>query len=241
MSSGLYIGMTAASARAQQVEMLSDNLANAQTPGFVATRATFDAVLAGKTENDALIQDKMLTGRAGAVVDKTPGRRKQTGRRLDVALPQNHWLKVLRRDGQEAYPRNGSLQVDGQGRLLSAGNPVLSSRGGPIFVPPGARAEIASDGVVLVNGRAATQLGVFELSGAVERLGGTMVRPLQEGDGARIDTPRVFVGQLEESNAKALETTVELMTAQRAYDQALQAVQTTRDMDKGVMSVGRVR
>ena len=45
MSDGIYVGMSAAVARAAQLDSLSDNLANAQTPGFKASHPAFETFL----------------------------------------------------------------------------------------------------------------------------------------------------------------------------------------------------
>ena len=51
----------------------------------------------------------------------------------------------------------------------------------------------------------------------------------------------VRVGELELGNVSALESTVEMIGAQRNYELAMQAIQTYKQLDDRVVQVGLVR
>ena len=62
MADGIYVGMAAAAARAEQLDSIADNLANVETPGFKASRPAFESFLpprAGKSS------DKVSTAAVG--------------------------------------------------------------------------------------------------------------------------------------------------------------------------------
>ena len=95
-------------------------------------------------------------------------------------------------------------------------------------------------GVVKADGVEIDRLALHELSGALERVGPAVLALGAEGAAVPIEG-RLAVGEIEGSNVTALESTVALVTAQRAYDNAMQALQTSKRLDERAADVGRVR
>lgn len=232
MADGVYLGMSGAAARLTQLDAVADNLANAETPGFRAARPQFSAVVPGApgSPTPALVS----VGQTG--VDPRAGAPRLTGRPLDVRVDDQAWLTVAIDGDQLAYTRDGRLDLDGDGRLLANGHPVLGERG-EIVVPPGLEVSIGSDGAVLAGGSEIDRLALAQLEGPVERVSSSLVR----GAALPAEGARVHAGELEGSNARALESTIELVAAQRAYDHAMQAIQTSRRMDERVVEATRMR
>ena len=56
-----------------------------------------------------------------------------------------------------------------------------------------------------------------------------------------MDDVQVRVGELELGNAPALEATIQMITAQRHFDSAMQAIQTYRRLDEKAIEVGKIR
>ena len=52
---------------------------------------------------------------------------------------------------------------------------------------------------------------------------------------------RVRIGELELGNAPALEATIQMISAQRHFDTAMQAIQTYRRLDERAVEVGKIR
>ena len=232
MADGIYLGMNGAAARMAQLDAIADNLANAETPGFRAARPQFSSLVPGAP---ASASPAFVTiGQAG--VDARAGAPRLTGRPLDVRLDHDAWLTVSLGNDAVAYSRDGRLDLDGDGRLLANGHPVLGERG-EIVLPPGLEVTIGTDGAVLAGGTEIDKLALAALDGPIERGSPTLVR----GAARPVDDARVHAGELEGSNARALESTVELVAAQRAYDHAMQAIQTSRRMDERAVEVARLR
>src|SRR4051794_16984464 len=62
VADGIYVGMSAAAARAAQLESISDNLANVETPGFKAGRPSFQSFLPGRGTTDKVFTAAVATG-----------------------------------------------------------------------------------------------------------------------------------------------------------------------------------
>ena len=87
------------------------------------------------------------------------------------------------------------------------------------------------------------RLGLFRIEGGLDRIGPTLMGP---GAGAVVtavepDDVQVRVGELELGNAPPLEATIQMITAQRHFDTAMQAIQTYRRLDEKAIEVGKIR
>jgi flagellar basal-body rod protein FlgF len=96
---------------------------------------------------------------------------------------------------------------------------------------------------VFADNASVGRLGLFRIDGGVDRVGPTLMAP---GAGAvvsalEIDDVQVRVGELELGNAPPLEATIQMITAQRHFDSAMQAIQTYRRLDEKAIEVGKIR
>jgi flagellar basal-body rod protein FlgF len=241
MADGLYVSMCGAVARAEQLEAVADNLANAQTPGFKAARPAFESFMAPSGAQDKHYAAAVATG-----FDLRPGPTATTGNTLDVVPEDGAFLTIRTAQGTIAHTRDGRLTLDASGRLVSDGRPVLGKDGNPIVIPPETVARIDPNGEVYADREGTAEelrvgdLALVRLEGPVDRVGASLLAPGQGGRAVPVES-RVRIGELELGNATALETAVQLVSAQRAYDASMQAIQTYRSMDQRAIEVARVR
>lgn len=235
MADSIYVAMNAAAARAHDLEVVADNLANVDTPGFKSTQTVFESFLPPMREGDRNEQvhvvalDVGVDGRAGPAV--------QTDSPLDVRVSDGAWLAVELPSGATGYTRDGRLSVDAEGLLRAGNHPVLGQDLRPIRVEAGADVTIGDDGNVNVGGTAVATLGRFTLDGTLSRVLPSVV----QAAGANSVDAHVESGMREGSNVNALSSVVRLVQAQRAYDEAMQAVSTARRLDEKSAEIGRVR
>ncbi|MBI5494563.1 MAG: flagellar hook basal-body protein [Deltaproteobacteria bacterium] len=231
MGDGLYVAMSAATARTRQLDAVADVLANAQTPGFLADRTVFEVTAPGP----GAPLPHVVTVDGG--VDATPGTPTSTGRPLDVMLEHGTFLQVLLPDGTLAHTRNGSLQVRADGLVTTGGHAVRDEDGAPLVLPPGT-ATVHEDGSVWVNGREAARLQVDRLDGTLRRVSSHAVR----ADAAAAPVvPHLAIGQLEMPRQGALAAAVQMVNVQRQFENATQAMQAYRRLDQVAGELGRVR
>jgi len=103
----IYTAMTGASHTLLQQASVAQNLANVNTPGFRSTIDTFRSVpLVGEG-----LATRTFVVDSTSGTDFSPGVMQATGRPLDVAIDGKGWIAVQDANGNEAYTRNGSLQV----------------------------------------------------------------------------------------------------------------------------------
>lgn len=226
----IYTAMSGAKSMMQRQDVLTNNLANINTPGFRAETVAFRV---------APVQGNGLPTRAFSAestpgADFTPGIITTTGRSLDVAVLGQGWLTVQGNDGTEAYTRNGGLELNDQGLLQTQnGLPVLGD-GGPITVPSGNAVTIAADGTVtaspLSGGKTAISLGRLKLVSppTAELLRGTdgLFR-MKNGSAADVDANvRVASGSIESSNVNAVEAMTAMISLARQFEMQMKLMQT---------------
>ena len=239
MAHSLYVGMNAATARLSELDAVADNLANVETPGFRPIRPVFESVVAAPGDAKDLGSQVHVTAVA-AGVDARSGPAIETGSPLDIRLADGAWLEVQLDDGGVGFTRDGRLSVGVDGVLRAGAHPVLDDGGAVITAPSGASVRIGERGEVIVDGATTTRLGQHSLAGPLARVRPSVVAPLQGSVVAAVDGP-VQVGVREGSGVSGIQTTVALIDAQRAHDQAMQAIQTAQRLDEKAGEVGRLR
>ncbi len=237
MADGIYISMCGAVARGEQLDAISDNLANAQTVGFKAIRPTFEVFMAASGA-----PDKHYAATVASGLDVRPGPSKPTGNPLHVLPDDGAFLTVQEKDGRTAYTRDGRLTVGEDLRLLSGtGLPVLDTAGQPISVPRGVIPTIDGTGRVMAGGSEIGELALVQIKGAFERSGQVTFVPGPGGQAVPVEGGTVRTGEVEVGNASAVDTTIAMIGAQRSYDASMQAIQTYRQMDQRATELGRAR
>ena len=136
MENSTYIALSGENARQQQMDVLSNNIANMSTPGFKAERTMFQEHMV-KAQNGQNAGGSDFVDIIGNARDMSQGPISQTGNPLDVALNGEGFIPVTTPNGTE-YTRDGHLSMDAQGELTTSTGLVLQGDGGaPIVVPSG--------------------------------------------------------------------------------------------------------
>jgi flagellar basal body rod protein FlgG len=239
MTDGLYVGMAAASARMTQLDSIADNLANADTPGFVASRPAFHEMLPGDPGAPRDRRFALVTASEGGI-DRRRGAAIDTGRPLDLYIASDSFFSVKMEDGRTAYTRDGRVQVSAQGRLEIGGRALLDDGGNEITAPADAAVRVDAKGRVVVDGTASSTIGTFAIDGGADRAGASLLLPHDDAAVTPVESD-IKSGMHEGSNAKALDAAVAMVSAERSFDHAMQAIQTVRQLDEKATEIGRVR
>ena len=130
MSQALWIAKTGLDAQQTRMAVVSNNLANVNTTGFKQGRAVFEDLLyqnvrqsGGQSSQDTMLPSGMNLGTGVRVVATeklfTQGSMLQTGNSLDVAIKGRGFFQILKPDGDLAYTRDGTFQLNDQGELVT--------------------------------------------------------------------------------------------------------------------------
>jgi flagellar basal-body rod protein FlgG len=229
-----------------QMDLISNNLANINTPGFKRARAVFQDLLyqnqsqAGAFTSQATNYPSGLQKGTGASVISTEpiltqGSLQQTGNALDLAINGSGYFQVLLPTGQVAYTRDGSFQLNAQGQVVNALGYMMQP---PVTLPRNAQSiTIGTDGTVSVqiaNQTNAQNVGQIQLAKFVNAAGlqniGNNLATQTQASGNPIPGQPTFnglgslaQGYLEGSNVQVVDEMIDMIATQRAYELQTQA------------------
>ncbi|MCG8587841.1 MAG: flagellar hook basal-body protein [Proteobacteria bacterium] len=228
MGSELYIGVSGAVARLRELDVVANNLANAQTTGFKRDGTLFDAVLQSALDRSdgsrvAGAAARSFVSPERPYTDWTPAGAERTGASTDVAIEGPGFFEVLTPDGPR-YTRHGAFHVNAEGTLATADGYAVLGEGGPIEV--GAAAiEIAPTGEVRdASGAILGRLRVveFEDLSILQKQGGSLVAA--EGEPTGVLPPRLIPESLESSNVDTTKEMAALVVLQRSFAAAMETI-----------------
>ncbi|HEU4669921.1 MAG TPA: flagellar basal-body rod protein FlgG [Dyella sp.] len=253
MLSSLWIAKTGLDAQQTRMDVISNNLANANTTGFKSSRASFQDLMyqnraqpGAQTTEQTLSPTGLMLGTGVRVVGTeklfTQGEISQTGNSLDVAIQGRGFLQVSMPDGTIAYTRDGSMHTDANGQLVTADGYPLNPG---ITLPPNVQSiTVGADGTVsaTTNGSgAAVQIGTLQLADFVNPAG---LQP--KGNNLYMETASsgapqtgqpglngmgtLMQGALESSNVNVVEEMVNMIETQRTYEMNSKAISSTDQM-----------
>lgn len=228
MDLGLNIASAGMLAEQVQEDQVSNDLANASTPGYKAASAvqqSFGSLLLQNSANGHTIGsiDTGVTITKGQT-DLAQGPMEQTGRPLDFAVSGTGFFAVRTATGIQ-YTRNGQFSVSNKGLLIDQyGNDVLSQTGSPIQV--GAAGTVPTTALGLFNLTKPSQLGNNNFSGTAA--------------GGRA-TGQIYSGQLEGSGIDPIQEMVQMESALNAYTAGQQTIGTiSQTMQESAQNVAQV-
>jgi flagellar basal-body rod protein FlgG len=238
----LHTAATGMMAQELNVQVISNNIANMRTTGYKRQRAQFSDLLyehvrriGTQTSDQGNILPVGVDLGSGVKTVGTPrlmtqGTLAPTGSELDVAIRGEGFFKIQLPDGTFAYTRDGSFQMDAQGRIVTAQGNVVNPG---ITIPQNSTGlTINSQGQVSVTQQGQTTpvvVGQLTLTRFINKAG-----LLSIGDNLFQETPAsgtpqdgvpatdgagdIQQGNLEQANVEAVSEISDLIAAQRAYE-----------------------
>ena len=233
MPYGLYISAAGADAQSQRLQVLTNNLANVDTPGFKRELSVLQARHA-----EAIEQGDVQAGSGGiddvgggvdlaeTVTDFSRGSLKQTGIPTDIAIDGDGFF-VVDHDGEARLTRAGNFHFSASGRLLSdQGRPVLSSDGNPVDISPTLPWQLLADGRIKQGGNAIPLALVKPQSlGDLAKAGGNLFSALGDVLPVPPQERKVVGGFLEQSTVQPAVEMMQLIETSRAYEANVRLIQ----------------
>jgi len=246
MENTLLIGLSRQTVLERQLDVVANNIANVNTAGFKADTSLFEEYLMpGAHEDNFVGRDRRVSyvQDRGTFRDFTQGASEQTGNPLDMAVSGNGFL-VVQTAGGERYTRDGGMQINSQGQLVTAtGNPVLGNAGPIVFQPTDHDINVSPDGTITVvegNGRTDALRGKLRLVSFADAQKllkeGSNLYSAGEGGAAQADTKsQVQQGYIEKSNVSSVAEMSRMIEVTRAYTQISTLLQQESDLHKSAI------
>jgi flagellar basal-body rod protein FlgF len=242
VENALLVGLSRQTVLERQLDVVSNNIANVNTNGYKADQSLFEEYLRSGAHEDnfvgfdrrvSYVQDR------GTYRDFSQGAAQQTDNPLDVAIDGSGFLAVQTAGG-ERYTRDGNLQINNVGQLVTHdGNAVLGTAGPIVLQPTDHDISISPDGTVTVQEganhtdsvRGKLRVVSFADAQALLKQGSNLYAA---GEGAAQPDLKSTVrqGYVEKSNVNSVVEMSRMIEITRAYTQVSNMLQQESDLHK---------
>ncbi len=233
MLEGLYSAAAGMSAQQEQLDAISNDLANLSTDGYKSQRVSFSDLLyspvdiAGTVSTDGAGASAKVIGRSEA-----QGAVTETGDPLDLAIEGPGFFELTRANGQKSLTRDGSFSVDANGMIVNSEGSKLTP---PIKLPPGVsprEVSIGPDGTVTAGTRKLGQIKLVTVTAPEHMLenGANGLTPSAASGAPHPATGKIHQGALEASNVNVAGEMALMVSTQRAFQMNSTAIQTDSQM-----------
>jgi flagellar basal-body rod protein FlgF len=215
----------------KQLEIISNNIANAESNGFKADLAVY------------LKSDNLKNGNRNptpnliSAVDLSDGTLTKTGRDLDVAIQGRGFFSVETPLGVR-YTRNGGFAINAEGSLVdAAGNSVVGDSGTILMSAEDSSVEIGENGEIYgVNSEGRNLRGTlsvvkFEDESVLQKVGNGFFKTDSSGESATVlEDYKILQGGIESSNVNQVNQLTELIDISRTVASLARIVQDQNQM-----------
>jgi flagellar basal-body rod protein FlgG len=259
----LHTAATGMAAQELNVQVISNNIANLRTTGFKKQTAAFQDLIyehvrrvgAQASDQGTILPVGVDIGggvkTVGTPRSMTQGTLSQTGNDLDLAVSGEGFFKILMPDGTYQYTRDGTFQMDNQGRVVTAqGNPVQPT----ITIPNNASGIAVNEqgqvSVTLPGSSSNTILGQIGVTRFINKAG---LQPVgsnqftettssgapQDGTANSEGYGKITQGSLEQANVDVVSEMSDLIAAQRAYEMNAKVISAADQMMQSTTALFR--
>ena len=259
----LHTAATGMQALSTKIDVIANNIANADTPGYKASRANFQDLLyqlyaqpGVQTSQDSWTPMGTQVG-LGVALSNTQTIFKQgsailTGEPLDAMIQGDGFFRIELPGGQTGYTRAGNFVRNANGELVLGNSFGYRLKDAPTIPSDVAidKVGISSDGRITAtkSDGTITDLGQLQLARFVNPAGllqnGANIFTSTQASGEPIeDVPGaqgmglIQGGQLEQSTTEAVSELVELIKAQRVFQMNSQSIQAADESLRVVASL----
>ncbi len=234
MPYGMYLSASGAHVQNHRLEVLSNNLANINTPGFKPSLAIV------QSRYNKAVEDGEVSPHSGTLADIGGGAKIEpsqtifetgpielTGNKTDFALHDSNSFFVVKRGEEQFLTRAGGFVFNSAGQLTNPnGDQVMSADGNPVQIDPARPYEATNNGAIQQDGRnILLMLAKPESLGDLARVGDNLFRPLAQTQPVPANERAVVSGSIEKSAVNPTTAMMELIEATRAYESNLRLIQ----------------
>ncbi len=246
MSYGLYISAEGAQAQAQRLEVIANNMANVETPGFKRDVPTFqarfsEAIQRGDSYPGSRGIDDVGGGvkMSGVETNFAPTSLRQTGIPTDFAIRGDGFFRLRGPQGEELLTRAGNFTLNGSGKLKtqSGDYSVLDNSGNEIVLETSQPWALNPGGVITQLG-SSFPIGLQQVSslGDLVKVGSNMFRSLAPTQPIGSEQRNVQQGYLEQSGVNPTREMMAMIETSRAFEANTKIIQHQDSMMGSLLS-----
>ncbi|MCJ8276168.1 MAG: flagellar basal-body rod protein FlgF [Bdellovibrionales bacterium] len=256
---GIYSAVSGAVAQSRQLDTISNNIANANTPGFKKDKQVFKEYLTAYEKQPEVLEtpkvpasiesfyplnggDKSFVDVSGTSTSFTQGALKLTGNALDLGIEGDAFFEVMTPAGSR-FTKNGNFTLNGEGVVVTKqGYPLLmeGDEGTPvedrmIRIEEGGNFTVTSQADVFVGGDNFGRLSMQTVTekDALHKQGNSLYTLRENFDNqvVRATNFKVHQGAYEQSNVNIVQEMTNMINATRVFESTQKAIQTYDQMN----------
>jgi flagellar basal-body rod protein FlgG len=251
MIRSLYIAATGMITQRSKMDVITNNVANADTTGYKSDRMisrSFEDMLLERIGDPSVVSLRPEVGplNTGTHIDEimtdfSGGSLEETGETTDLAIQGDGFFCIQTPQGV-AYTRSGNFYVNAEGDVVTQeGYYVLGKNGGRIHTGT-ASFTVSEDGTFWVDGNMAGSLRIvqFNDTAALRKTGDNLYVSYNNEQPTQVEAPVVRQGFLESSNVDIATEMVDMLTVSRAYESNQRVIKMVDGtLDKAVNELAR--
>lgn len=218
-----------------RIDVISNNIANVNTSGYKRLDTNFSDIISeninrlgvplSKEDNRYSIGSGVRIN--GYVKNSSQGNIIETNNKFDLAIEGEGYFRLIDKDGNYLYTRNGSFKADSNNNLVDDLGNILELNLKTTDYDVN-NVEIGEDGQILYNNINIGNIKVYNFisDDQLQPVGNSLFK----GEGATISTSKIKQGYLESSNVDIAKELTNLMITQRAYEMSSRALKSSDDM-----------
>ncbi|SCB53942.1 flagellar basal-body rod protein FlgF [Bradyrhizobium shewense] len=246
MQNALLIGLSRQMTLERQMDVIANNVANANTNGFKADHSLFEEYLNSNAREDNFIgADRRVSyvQDRGTYRDIGQGPMEPTNNPLDMAIDGNAYFAV-QANGGELFTRDGKFSLNSTGQLVTPDGNLVLGTGGPItFQPTDHDINVAPDGTITVlEGTAKTdsirgkiRMASFDDPTKLTKLGANLYAAGSATQQPDAKSSSVRQGYVEKSNVNSVGEMTRMVEVMRSYTAIANLLQQQSDLHKSAI------
>jgi flagellar basal-body rod protein FlgF len=243
MQNAQLIGLSRQMALGRELDVVANNIANLNTTGFKADGSLFEEYLSSAARADQTHARVSFVRDRGTWHDMSAGPLEKTGSPLDVAIDGAGFLVVQTPRG-ERYTRNGALQINATGQLVTSdGNQVLGESGPIVFQPNDNQVSISRDGTISVregtsktdSARGVLKLVTFDNVQQLQKDGSSTFQAIGGAQPQPNKTSGFIQGSIEKSNVRGVVEMSRMIEITRSYTEVASLLKQQADQSQSAI------
>lgn len=231
MENTSYIALSRQNALWRQMDVIANNMANANSPAYKGEHMMFREFLVDTRSSNRATGTKLsFVQDTGLLRDTREGPLTKTDNPLDVGIHGDGYFQIETQAGMR-YSRNGHFRLDEGGMLVNTqGFAVMDKNDNPIiFAPNETRIEIAGDGTVSTENGVVANLKLVRFANEqnLRNAGDSLYETTDQPEA--VQRPQVVQGMMEESNVQPVVEITKMTELLRQYQAAQNMIDKEHD------------
>lgn len=239
MDNALYVGLSRQMVLRRQLDIVANNIANADTAGFKVESLLEKVNPAEPAYTLQGPRPVKFVGEDGVVRDFGQGSLRRTDAPLDLAIEGKGFFQVQSPNGPR-YTRDGNFRLDDNGVLVTQGGfPVMDDGGGSITLDPAlGKVSISQDGTVTQGSTRVAKLAAvnFQTLSTLEKTGDNLYRNTSNQQPTPVEGSKIRQGMLEGSNVNSILEISKMIEISRAYEQMAKIMDSNSELSKSAVA-----